>query len=210
MSNDTAQRILDRGQALMVERGYNAFSYADIAEVVKVSKATIHFHYATKAVLALEVVRRYRHGAMAKLRQLSGQVPGAAARLEAYAGYWENCIRTGTAPLCMCALLASEILTLPDPIKGELQAFFSDVEGWLASTLDDGANQGTLRLSRSAALEAKSLFAMVYGAMLSARVFGDAAAFGAVVGEAIGRLKVTPPAHAVKKARMRAQVVGTG
>ncbi len=204
MSNDTAQRILDRAQDLMMERGYNAFSYADIAEVVKVSKATIHFHYASKAVLSEQVVRRYREGVMANLRQLSGQVPDAPARLEAYAGYWENCIRTNTAPLCMCALLAAEIMTLPDVVKSEVQAFFRDLEAWLASTLDDGVRQGALRLPRSPALEAKSLLAVVYGAMLAARVSGDATAFGVVVGDAIARLKTVAPAHAARKARVRA------
>ena len=205
MSNETAQRILDRAQDLMMERGYNAFSYADIAEVVKVSKATIHFHYASKAVLSEQVVRRYRDGAMTNLRQLSRQVPDAPARLEAYAGYWENCIRTNTAPLCMCALLAAEIMTLPDLVKSEVQAFFRDLEAWLASTLDDGARQGALRLPRSPALEAKSLLAVVYGAMLAARVSGDATAFGVVVGDAIGHLKTVAPAHSAKKARVRAQ-----
>ena len=203
MSNNTSQRILDSAQALMVERGYNAFSYADISEVVKVSKASIHFHYATKTVLAEEVVRRYRHGAIANLRQLSSHVQGAPGRLEAYAGYWENCIRAST-PLCMCALLAAEIMTLPDQVKSEVQLFFRDVEGWLASTLEDGVRQGTLRLSSSAAMEAKSLLATVYGAMLAARVFGDATAFGAVVSGAIGRLKVAAPVPAVKKTRKRA------
>ena len=205
MSTDTAQRILDRAQDLMTERGYNAVSYADIAEVVKVSKATIHFHYPSKAVLSEQVVRRYRDGVMTNLRQLSGQVPDAPARLEAYAGYWENCIRTNTAPLCMCALLAAEMLTLPDPVKAEVQAFFRDLEAWLASTLDDGVRQGALRLPRSLALEAKSLLAVVYGAMLAARVSGDATAFADVVGDAIGRLKAAAPAHTLKKARMRAQ-----
>ena len=190
MSNDTAQRILDRAQALIVERGYKGFSYADIAEVVNVSKASIHFHYATKAVLTEQLVLRYREGAMAKLRQLSAQVPDASARLETYVDYWENCIRTNTAPFCMCAMLASEIPILPDEVKSEVQAFFRDTQDWLASVLEDGVRQGTLRLSLSAALEAKSFLSLVHGAMLDARVFGDAAAFDAVMGDAIGRLKV--------------------
>jgi TetR/AcrR family transcriptional repressor of nem operon len=204
MNNGTAQRILDRAQALMVERGYNAFSYADIAEEVKVTKATIHFHFATKATLAEHVVRGYREQALAGLRQLSGQVPDAPARLEAYADYWEACIR-GNKPLCMCALLGGEILTLPDPVKGEVQGFFRDVEGWLASALDEGARQGSLHPGRGPALEAKSLLAVVYGAMLAARIFGDAKAFAAVVDEAIGRLKVSDAtsARAARKKGVR-------
>jgi hypothetical protein len=65
--------------------------------------------------------------------------------------------------------------------------------------------QGVLRLPRGSALEAKSLLAVVYGAMLIARVSGDAAAFAAVVGDAIVRLKVAAPAPTVKKARKRPQ-----
>ena len=188
MANDTSDRIIDCAQALMVERGYNAFSYADIAETVKVTKATIHFHFATKAVLAEQVVKRYRESAVANLQYLSGQVPGAMARLDAYVNYWKGCI-SDSKPLCLCALLAAEMLTLPDQLKNEVQAFFRSVESWLADTLGGGARQGELCLTRSAELEAKSLFAVVYGAMLAARVFGDADAFGAVTGDAIACLK---------------------
>jgi len=46
---------------------------------------------------------------------------------------------------------------------------------------------------------------VVYGAMLAARVSGDATAFADVVGDAIGRLKAAVPAHTVKKARMGAK-----
>jgi TetR/AcrR family transcriptional repressor of nem operon len=188
MSNDTAQRILDSAQALMIERGYNAFSYADIAEEVKVTKASIHFHYATKAVLVQQVLQRYRSGAMDKLWQLSGQIPVAADRLLAYAGHWEHCIRSNAAPICLSAVLASEMPTLPDPVKSEVQAFFAGMHGWLASTLDDGVRDGALHLARDAALEAKALLSVMHGAMLAARVFGDADAFRAVVGDAIARL----------------------
>ena len=34
MSTDTAQRILDTAQQLIVQQGYHGFSYADIADVV--------------------------------------------------------------------------------------------------------------------------------------------------------------------------------
>ncbi|MDE0855364.1 MAG: TetR/AcrR family transcriptional regulator [Nevskia sp.] len=207
MNSSTAQRILERAQALMVERGYNAFSYADIAEEVRVTKATIHFHFATKAKLAEHVVRGYREEAVAGLRQLSEQVPDAPARLEAYARYWETCIR-GHKPLCLCALLGGEILTLPEPVKSEVQAFFRDVEGWLAGALDEGARQGTLQRGRGPALEAKSLLAVVYGAMLAARIFGDAKAFAAVVGEAIGRLKTSAATSTRAAGKKRAQAAG--
>lgn len=189
MSNYTAQRILDTAQTLIVERGYNGFSYADISEVVKVSKASIHFHFATKAVLVEQLVRRYRADVLGNLAQLSARVAPAPQRLEHYAAHWEHCIRTNTSPYCMGAMLASELPTLPDEVQVEVRAFFQDMQGWLAGTINDGVGQGALVAARDVALEAKAFLAAVHGAMLDARVFGDAAMFAAVVGEAIGRLR---------------------
>ena len=34
MQGETAERILDAANTLLIDRGYSAFSYADIAEVV--------------------------------------------------------------------------------------------------------------------------------------------------------------------------------
>jgi len=45
----TSQQILDIAQRLVQTRGFNAFSYADIASELKVSKASLHYHFASKA-----------------------------------------------------------------------------------------------------------------------------------------------------------------
>lgn len=188
MSSDTAERILDTAQRLMVTRGYNAFSYADIAEVVKVSKPSIHFHFATKAVLVQKLLQRYRAAARAGLEKASAALPDPLARLHAYAGYWEDCIRDDSAPFCVCALLASELPSLPPEVAAEVRAYFRDLAAWLAATLEEGAAQGRLVLRRGAAPDAESLLACVHGAMLSARVYGEVAVFSGIVKEAIAGL----------------------
>ena len=43
--NSTRERILDSAQALAQARGFNAFSYADIATELGVKKASIHYHF---------------------------------------------------------------------------------------------------------------------------------------------------------------------
>ena len=40
----------------MQTRGYNGFSYADIAAELGVTKATLHFHYATKEQLGVRLI----------------------------------------------------------------------------------------------------------------------------------------------------------
>jgi TetR/AcrR family transcriptional repressor of nem operon len=190
MSTDTAERILDTAQHLMITRGYNAFSYADIAEVVKVSKPSIHFHFATKALLVQKLLVRYRAVARAGLENASAALPDPLARLRAYAGYWEDCIRNDSSPFCVCALLASELHSLPPEVAAEVRLYFRELAAWLTLTLEQGATQGRLVLRRDAAAEAEFFMACVHGAMLSARVYGEVAVFAGVVGDAIDRLTV--------------------
>jgi TetR/AcrR family transcriptional repressor of nem operon len=191
MSSDTANRILDTAQHLIVTRGYNAFSYADIAEVVSVSKPSIHFHFATKAELVQQLLLRYRDNVKVNLEHLSTLLPDPVAQLRAYASYWENCIRDNTAPFCLCAMLASELLSLPPEVAAEVKLYFDDLAAWLTDTLKKGAAQGQLLLPRGAAVEAESFMASAHGAMLSARVYGDADVFARIVGDAIDRLRAT-------------------
>ena len=48
---DTAERILDVAERLVQQRGFNGFSYADIAAELGITKAGLHYHFASKADL---------------------------------------------------------------------------------------------------------------------------------------------------------------
>ena len=50
----TSQQILDIAQRLVQTRGFNAFSYADIANELNVSKASLHYHFTSKAKLGVK------------------------------------------------------------------------------------------------------------------------------------------------------------
>src|ERR1700761_9029702 len=55
----TAARILDVAGELVQERGFNGFSYADVAAQVGISKAALHYHFPGKADLGLALITRY-------------------------------------------------------------------------------------------------------------------------------------------------------
>ena len=59
-SLSTRDRILDSAQALAQTRGFNAFSYADIAGELGIRKASIHHHFPSKFDLEAELLSRYR------------------------------------------------------------------------------------------------------------------------------------------------------
>ena len=55
----TDTQILDVAERLVQTRGYNAFSYADIANELELTKAALHYHFAGKAQLGEALIHRY-------------------------------------------------------------------------------------------------------------------------------------------------------
>ncbi len=188
MHGETSGRILQTAKTLMIDLGYSAFSYADISERVGISKASIHHHFPTKANLVVSVLQAHRANLMAGMEALSRQMDDPRARLQAYIGHWEGCIRHQKEPFCIAALLAAELPSLPKEVQFEVQQHFLQLSGWIRGTMEEGARKHSLRLKRSAEEEAQTFMATVHGAMLSARAFGGSAVFEKVTAGALERL----------------------
>ena len=190
MSNlsTTSDEILACARSLIVAGGYNGFSYADIADVVGIRKASIHHHFPSKVDLVRTLVARYREEAEAGMANLELQVSDPFEQLRLYAEYWEACIADASAPFCVCALLASQLPVLPEEVGFEVRAHFRSLSAWLTSVLERGARHGQLQLMGTPRAEAEAFMATVHGAMLSARAYGDPKIFGAVIGPILARL----------------------
>lgn len=183
-----AAEIVAHTRSLLVAGGYNSFSYADLAERVGITKASIHHHFPSKAELVTCVVALYRQEAAAGLGALQAQFDDPLSELNAYADYWAGCIRSGEHPFCICAMLATELPTIPADVAVEVKAHFRDVTAWLATVLQRGAARGQFHLLNSPAISAQAFMAVVHGAMLMARAQDDAKAFATIVQPAILRL----------------------
>ena len=188
MNGDTAQRIMDVAHQLLIERGFSAFSYADIAEAVEIRKASIHHHFPTKTALVVAVLERHRLRMQEAHAALDQHVSSPIDRLKKYVDYWEACIRNMTEPFCIAALLGAELPGLPEEVQTEVGKHFTCLRQWIAKNMKDGVRQKTIRLQASAEVEAEMLMAAVHGAMISARVNHSSALFKQVTSNAIQRL----------------------
>ncbi|QIB32285.1 TetR/AcrR family transcriptional regulator [Ancylobacter pratisalsi] len=195
MSNlsTTSDDILACARNLIVAGGYNGFSYADIADVVGIRKASIHHHFPSKVDLVRTLVGRYRKEAEAGMATLERQVSDPLEQLQFYVGYWKACITDASAPFCVCALLASQLPVLPEEVGVEVRAHFRSLSAWLSSVLERGARHGRLQLTSSPHAEAEAFMATVHGAMLSARAYGDPKIFAVVTDQVLERLAVRLP-----------------
>jgi TetR/AcrR family transcriptional repressor of nem operon len=187
-SSTTSDDILACARSLIVSGGYNGFSYADIADVVGIRKASIHHHFPSKADLVRTLVGRYREAAEEGIANLEHGVSGPLEQLRAYIGYWKACIGDASAPFCVCALLASELPILPEEVRLEIRAYFRLLSGWLTAVLERGVRQKTIVLANAPRVEAEIFMAAVHGAMLSARAYGDTSAFGSIMDPQLERM----------------------
>lgn len=184
----THQKLIDSARHLIQTRGYNGFSYADVAEEVQVRKASIHHHFPAKSDLARAVVEQSRAVIIEQTRTLAAGAFDPAEQLRMYTGYWEKCIADASAPFCVAGMLASELPTLPGDLASEVSGHFRDLSNWLEIVLTKGAQTGHFVLKGSARQEAEAFMALVYGAMLAARAYGDAKVFSSIVATGLNLL----------------------
>ena len=167
---NTRSRILDAGERLVQVRGFNGFSYADVAAELSLTKASLHYHFPSKAELGEALIARYAERFAYALAAIDASVTPAPAKLDAYASLYAEVLREER--MCLCGMLAAEYQTLPDPIRDAVVAFLDDNEAWLALVLEQGREDGSLRFSNTPADTARSIVSGLEGAMLVARPYG--------------------------------------
>jgi TetR/AcrR family transcriptional repressor of nem operon len=191
MQGETAERILDAANALLIDRGYSAFSYADIADTVKIRKASIHHHFPTKAGLVVAVLRRHRDRISAGMKTLDDQIENPLVRIRNYFKYWEECIDGRTLSFCIGALLGAEMPSLPQEVQAEVRLHFSTLTEWFERTLKAGSKARAIHLQGTVATEAQMLIAMLHGAMLSARATNNCDVFRSLSQAEMSRISPT-------------------
>lgn len=185
-SSNTAQRILDVAERLVQTQGFNGFSYADIAAELKTTKASLHYHFPTKAVLGTELIARYSRNFQTALEAIDKRESDPLQRLRDYAALYARVLEKDR--MCLCGMLASDYSTLPKPMREEVRRFFDENEAWLARLLDEGRKARKLRFTGPAEEEARALIGAFEGAMLIARSYDDPSRFESVANRVLAQL----------------------
>ena len=175
--SDAATAILDIAERLAQTKGYNGFSYADIAAELGVTKASLHYHFPSKAELGRALIERYEAVFGAALEAIDQMAAKPPEKLRRYVGLYDAVMRNDR--MCLCGMLAAEYATLPAPMQAELKRFFDMNERWLTNVLLPGRQSGLLFFKESASERARVILAALEGAMLVARSYGDPRRFQA-------------------------------
>jgi TetR/AcrR family transcriptional repressor of nem operon len=174
-SPDTAAKILDIAERLVQVHGFNGFSYADISAELKITKASLHYHFPSKAELGRSLIERYQANFLKALDGITREGRDALAALRSYVELYVNVLKQGR--MCLCGMLAADYATLPKPMKEGVKGFFTANEQWLGRVLEDGRRAKALRFDGAGLAVAQTFVASLEGAMMVARSFGEISRF---------------------------------
>jgi TetR/AcrR family transcriptional repressor of nem operon len=127
------------------------------------------------------MMREYRERAACDLARIDAAKSRDRQRLKCYIKELSEMCKNGER-LCPWAMLATDFNTLPEQIRVEVRAFYRLNESWLEQRLEAGRQVGDFTFPGSARVAAETCFAMLEGALLSARVIGDNSRLARVYG----------------------------
>ena len=197
-----ATAILDVAEKLAQTRGYNGFSYADIAAQLGVTKASLHYHFRSKAELGRALIERYGRIFGAALDAIDRQTQAPRSKLQRYVELYNSVL--SNERMCLCGMLAAEYATLPKPMQEGLKRFFDANERWLSIVLEEGLRTKAFAFRETAKQRAWLILGALEGAMLVARSYGEPRRFMAAAASVLSDLRAdkrsTPPRTAIRSA----------
>ena len=186
--NDTAHKLLDVAERYTQTRGFNAFSYKDLQNEVGVKTSSIHYYFPTKQDLAVSMTDRYVERFVQRLAAFAEENGSGSGRLQLLG---ENYIAIlGEGKFCLCGMLASDLLALPEVVNLRLAEFFSLVEAWIAEAIELGKTQQEFRPSINSGIAAAHYLATLEGGMLIARTRQQTDYLEVVLSDALEQLKI--------------------
>jgi len=201
-----AKAILDVAEELAQTRGYNGFSYADVAARLGVTTPSLHYHFPSKADLGCALIDRYLEMFEAALAAIDRRGGTPVDRLRRYAALYDSVMMNDR--MCLCGMLAAEYATLPVAMQNGLKSFFDANERWLTGVLESGLRAGEFQFPESSNARARVLLGAFEGAMLVARSYRDPGRFQAAAKYLLADLNTgTRPARKPVRARRGSAVI---
>ena len=170
---DTKEQILDIAEDLLLDRGYNGFSYKDIAVALNIRNASIHYHFSKKTALGVAIIQR----AINRFQKWAGYLDGKdwpySKKLDEFCLIFKRYVEQ-KQQICLGGALETDFKTLPEEMQKETRLFISNTLQWLENFLAEGKKKGEFNFPGSASDQALLIIASLQGAIQIVRVTSPA------------------------------------
>jgi AcrR family transcriptional regulator len=171
IQKDTKTEILDLAENLLLDRGFNGFSYADISSVLRIKNAAVHYYFPTKSDLGIAIIQRAkeRFAGWTRGERMAGR--SAAEKLEALFRLYLRFLEAGQQ-VCLGGALETDFKTLPAEMQTETQNFASAFLVWMEEVLEEGREKRLFSFPGEAKDQAIVILSSLQGALQMTRATG--------------------------------------
>jgi len=178
---DTKRQILEIAENLLLDLGYNGFSYKDISSALGIRNASIHYHFPQKSDLGVAIIQRTRRRFERWTLSEEMQERNPPEKLDAFFILYKKFLYAD-CQCCLGGVLETCFKTLPRDMQMETQAFIADMLGWLTELLRDGRNRSAFDFPGEPQDQAIVIMSSLQGALQMVRAT-DVSFFDAATGQ---------------------------
>jgi AcrR family transcriptional regulator len=163
----TRENIVQLAQEMIQIRGYNAFSYQDLSDRLKIKKASIHYHFESKEDLGAEVLE----GARARFEEWIKSIPDQLSPSERLDLYFERVrawAKSGNH-ICLNGMSNAEWVTLPKKMRQCATTYQAMLRNWFTRVLEDGRKLGEFNTKQPVENQVILIQSAIPGALQLAR-----------------------------------------
>ena len=165
---DTKKRILDTAEDLLLDRGYNGFSYKDISAALNIRNASIHYHFPKKTDLGVAIISRATNRFDRWKNAMDGRDIAFPEKLNGFCGLFKKFVDANQ--VCLGGALETDFKTLPEEMRKETHNFVINTFLWLEKLLEEGRNRGEFQFPGTASDQALLIVAGLQGIIQIVRV----------------------------------------
>lgn len=138
-SKTTREELLKWAQEFLQSRGPAGFSFQDLADRLKIKKASIHYHFKTKNELFKVLIEKYRSSFLTWTESVESlSAPGKwQGFVELYRRFIQDKRR-----LCPSGAMSLELSELPAPLRQQLCDFQIEQRVWIEKMILQGQKEG--------------------------------------------------------------------
>lgn len=168
-------RILEKAEQMVQDRGIDAVSFQDLADAVGLSKASVFHHFKNREALAQALIEQCRTAYGAVYDEIVGRDISAPDKLRAIAEMFEQTTEKGR--ICLLGALGSSVATLPSSAQQNLRLSVATTVDRFTRVFEQGRREGSLEFEGTPEQGATGFLALLQGLQMLTRARGDQAVF---------------------------------
>lgn len=164
---DTKDQALEIAKTQLQTKGFNGFSFQDIADTLGIKKASLHYYFSSKEDLALEIMHSYEAG-FAEWSKKTATLP-PEKRLEKWFNLFFRLANEGHK-ICPVGALCTDLDIFSKATRSKILQFHELQRDWIQQNLKQGQALKAYKADLKPEPTSDLIMASIQGALQIARL----------------------------------------